>query len=186
MTRRITGRAAVSAGTTSPSDRRACGARRRRALPAPLARSDARALPPPAEPEAAGDVELQIVRTLPCGDVPRRRKGDYSILESYVCSAAFGRASRLPGEPVPLVAGDRRHPRGQAGGPAERRLSGRRSPPGPGERRCRHLARRRSAARSRRTRATIGSSPARSTRARKSCATSSTSTPRSGSSTTAG
>ncbi len=41
-------------------------------------------LPPPAEPEAAGDVEAQIVRTLPAGTYRAVRHGDYSILESYV------------------------------------------------------------------------------------------------------
>jgi phosphatidylserine/phosphatidylglycerophosphate/cardiolipin synthase-like enzyme len=41
-------------------------------------------LPPPAEPEPAGDVEAQIVRTLPAGTYRAARRGDYSILESYV------------------------------------------------------------------------------------------------------
>ncbi len=41
-------------------------------------------LPPPAEPAAAGDDELQIVRTLPAGAYRAARHGDYSILESYV------------------------------------------------------------------------------------------------------
>jgi phosphatidylserine/phosphatidylglycerophosphate/cardiolipin synthase-like enzyme len=41
-------------------------------------------LPPPTEPEAAGDVEAQIVRTVPAGTYRAVRHGDYSILESYV------------------------------------------------------------------------------------------------------
>ena len=38
----------------------------------------------PAQPESAGDVELQIVRTLPSGAYRWARNGDYSILESYM------------------------------------------------------------------------------------------------------
>ncbi len=38
----------------------------------------------PATPDAAGEVELQIVRTLPSGSYRSRRNGDYSILESYI------------------------------------------------------------------------------------------------------
>lgn len=41
-------------------------------------------LAPSSEPEPAGDVELQIVRTLPAGTYRKVRKGDYSILESYI------------------------------------------------------------------------------------------------------
>ena len=41
-------------------------------------------LDPSSEPEPAGDVELQIVRTLPAGAYRNVRKGDYSILESYI------------------------------------------------------------------------------------------------------
>ena len=50
-------------------------------------------LPPPATPEAAGDVELQVVRTLPAGAYRAVRHGDYSILESYV--GALRSAERL-------------------------------------------------------------------------------------------
>ena len=42
------------------------------------------ALPPAAVPAPAGDVEVQIVRTIPAGSYRRLRKGDYSILESYI------------------------------------------------------------------------------------------------------
>jgi len=41
-------------------------------------------LVPSPEPEPAGDVELQIVRTLPAGAYRKVRNGDYSILESYI------------------------------------------------------------------------------------------------------
>jgi len=41
-------------------------------------------IPPPATPEPAGDVKLQIVRTLPSGSYRSVRNGDYSILESYI------------------------------------------------------------------------------------------------------
>ncbi len=37
---------------------------------------------PPAEP--VGDVELQVVRTMPDGMYPRHRRGDFRILESYM------------------------------------------------------------------------------------------------------
>jgi phosphatidylserine/phosphatidylglycerophosphate/cardiolipin synthase-like enzyme len=50
-------------------------------------------LPSPAVPEAAGDVEAQIVRTLPAGTYRAVRRGDYSILESY--SAALQSAERF-------------------------------------------------------------------------------------------
>ena len=43
-------------------------------------------LPRPAEPEEVGDVELQIVRTLPAGTYRSVPKGDYSILESYIAA----------------------------------------------------------------------------------------------------
>ena len=66
------------------SPRGAGGGRRRTELPAPLARRDSRGAAAPAEPEAAGDVEAQIVRTLPAGTYRAVRHGDYSILESYV------------------------------------------------------------------------------------------------------
>ena len=41
-------------------------------------------LPKPALPAEAGDVEAQIVRTLPYGTYKALRKGEYSILESYM------------------------------------------------------------------------------------------------------
>ena len=41
-------------------------------------------LPAAASTEMAGDVELQVVRTLPAGTYRAARNGDYSILESYV------------------------------------------------------------------------------------------------------
>jgi phosphatidylserine/phosphatidylglycerophosphate/cardiolipin synthase-like enzyme len=51
------------------------------------------ALPSPAVPDAAGDVQAQIVRTLPAGTYRAVRRGDYSILESY--SAALRSAERF-------------------------------------------------------------------------------------------
>ena len=50
-------------------------------------------LPQPAVPDPAGDVEAQIVRTLPAGTYRAVRRGDYSILESY--SAALRSAERF-------------------------------------------------------------------------------------------
>ena len=50
-------------------------------------------LPRPAVPAPAGDVEAQIVRTLPAGAYRAKRRGDYSILESY--SAALRSAERF-------------------------------------------------------------------------------------------
>jgi phosphatidylserine/phosphatidylglycerophosphate/cardiolipin synthase-like enzyme len=41
-------------------------------------------LPRPAVPESAGDADAQIVRTLPAGTYRAVRRGDYSILESYI------------------------------------------------------------------------------------------------------
>ena len=41
-------------------------------------------LPAPPEPAKAGEVELQIVRTLPAGTYKAVPEGDYSILESYL------------------------------------------------------------------------------------------------------
>jgi phosphatidylserine/phosphatidylglycerophosphate/cardiolipin synthase-like enzyme len=51
------------------------------------------ALPAPAEPETAGDVEIQIARTLPAGTYKAVPDGDYSILESYL--AALRSAERI-------------------------------------------------------------------------------------------
>ncbi|HEV2014243.1 MAG TPA: phospholipase D family protein [Candidatus Dormibacteraeota bacterium] len=41
-------------------------------------------LPPVATPSPAGDVELQVVRTVPDGMYPQLPRGDFRILESYV------------------------------------------------------------------------------------------------------
>jgi phosphatidylserine/phosphatidylglycerophosphate/cardiolipin synthase-like enzyme len=41
-------------------------------------------LPAVATPPAAGDIELQIVRTVPDGTYPRLPRGDFRILESYL------------------------------------------------------------------------------------------------------
>ena len=50
-------------------------------------------LPLPKAPEPAGDVEIQITRTLPAGTYRAVRRGDYSILESY--SAALRSAKQF-------------------------------------------------------------------------------------------
>jgi phosphatidylserine/phosphatidylglycerophosphate/cardiolipin synthase-like enzyme len=50
-------------------------------------------LPRPEVPPEAGDVEAQIVRTLPAGTYRAVRRGDYSILESYL--AALRSAERF-------------------------------------------------------------------------------------------
>jgi phosphatidylserine/phosphatidylglycerophosphate/cardiolipin synthase-like enzyme len=42
------------------------------------------ALPPPEEPEAVGNVTVQVARTVPAGTYKALPKGDYSILESYL------------------------------------------------------------------------------------------------------
>ncbi len=75
------------------------------------------ALPPPAEPEPAGNVELQVVRTLPAGTYRSVPKGDYSILESYI--SALRSAERIvylenqflwSPEIVDILAAKLRHP----------------------------------------------------------------------------
>jgi phosphatidylserine/phosphatidylglycerophosphate/cardiolipin synthase-like enzyme len=42
------------------------------------------ALPPVATPPSAGDIELQVVRTVPDGMYPLLPRGDFRILESYL------------------------------------------------------------------------------------------------------
>jgi phosphatidylserine/phosphatidylglycerophosphate/cardiolipin synthase-like enzyme len=42
------------------------------------------ALPPVATPSSAGDIEVQVVRTVPDGTYPRLPRGDFRILESYL------------------------------------------------------------------------------------------------------
>ena len=75
-TRRTTARAAVSAGTTPR-----CGSKGRPCRTSPSTSGCAgtgatgEALPPPAQPEPAGDVELQVVRTLPAGTYRARAEG---------------------------------------------------------------------------------------------------------------
>ena len=41
-------------------------------------------IPAPKQPEPAGDVTVQVTRTVPDGTYKALRKGDYSILESYI------------------------------------------------------------------------------------------------------
>jgi phosphatidylserine/phosphatidylglycerophosphate/cardiolipin synthase-like enzyme len=42
------------------------------------------ALPPVVPPSTAGDIEVQVVRTVPDGTYPQLRRGDFRILESYL------------------------------------------------------------------------------------------------------
>src|ERR1700716_2305614 len=42
------------------------------------------ALPPVVTPPSAGDIEVQVVRTVPNGTYPRLPRGDFRILESYL------------------------------------------------------------------------------------------------------
>ena len=76
------------------ANRGAGGRRRRGALPAPLARGrHARSCRAPSVAEPAGDLELQITRTLPAKTYRAVRRGDYSILASYM--GALRSAERL-------------------------------------------------------------------------------------------
>ena len=143
-------------------------------------------LPRPAVPDEAGDVEAQIVRTLPAGTYRAVRRGDYSILESYM--AALRSAERfvyLENQFLwsPEIVVD---PRRQAEEPADATTSASSS----SSRRARTTARTSRAGRSphssmRPTRRRA-SSHARSTRGRGTFAIRCTCTRRSGSSTTAG
>jgi len=51
------------------------------------------ALPPVATPSSAGDIEVQVVRTVPDGTYPQLPRGDFRILESYL--RALRAAQRL-------------------------------------------------------------------------------------------
>ena len=87
--------------------------RRRGALPPALARGRrASSSPRPADAATA----RATPSSSSCARVPEHvydavPRGDFRILESYIARAALGRAARLPREPVPLVARDRRGPR---------------------------------------------------------------------------
>ena len=98
--------------------------------------------------------------------------------------AAQRAAPDLPREPVPVVARDRRDPRGQAAQPAERRLPRRRPAAAQGQQRPGRHARDARPPRRRRRAAAGTSSPPRSCRAPASAPARSTCTPRSASSTT--
>ena len=79
-------------------------------------------LPEPTPPAPNGDVELQVVRTLPEDVFVTMPSGEFSVFESYTRALRSAGALRLPREPVPLVARDRRDPRRQAPQSALRRL----------------------------------------------------------------
>ena len=113
-------------------------------------------LPAPPVPEAAGKVDLQIVRTIPEKRVRALAPARRLLRARVLCRRIpLGRAVHLHREPVPLVVRDRRDPRGEASQPAQRRLPHPRPPPRERERRRRHLTRpgRRAHPRGRRQRA---------------------------------
>ena len=91
-TRAIIRRAAGSGGTTRAADRRPGRRRRRRPLPHALARGDRRAVRRLRAAGPAGDVELQVVRTVP-ERVYARSRGRLPILEAYL--RALRSAERL-------------------------------------------------------------------------------------------
>ncbi len=63
---------------------------------------------------AAGDQELQIVRTVPERIYKALPRGEFSILASYAGALRSAAAPRLSGEPVPVVGRDRGDPQGEA------------------------------------------------------------------------
>ena len=106
----------------------------------------------------AGDVELQIVRTVPEKIYEAMPKGDFGILESYVRAIRAARRLHLPREPVPLVARDRCDPRREGRAIHRRPTSGSaRAAAGEAEQRGRRHARgaRRAARGRRRSRARL-------------------------------
>ena len=106
-------RADASAGTTSRPPARA-RRRRRGAGTSALRWKEVAGEPCPRRRNAgrAGDDEVQIVRTVPEQRLRLRcRAATSGSSRRYVARAALGRAPRLPREPVPVVAGDRRDPR---------------------------------------------------------------------------
>ena len=124
------------------SARRPRRRRRRRALPAALARGDRRTgSPPPGAPPPAAASRRSSCAPCPSRSTTRLPKGEFSILESYLRALRAARAARLPREPVPLVAGDRRRPRGEAPPATVRRLPPPRPAARPAEQRRRRHAR---------------------------------------------
>ena len=80
-----------------------------RPLRAALARGDRRAARAPgAAPPPAGDSTVQVVRTVAEDMYDDFPHGDFRILESYMRALRSAQRLDLPGEPVPVVAGDRR------------------------------------------------------------------------------
>ena len=98
-----------------------CG--RRRALHRALERGHGRELPAPERPLPAGGHTVQIVRTVPEKVYDFLPHGDFRILEAYIARAALRRRLDLSREPVPVVAGARRHPRRETAPPAARATS---------------------------------------------------------------
>ena len=122
---RASGARAAWAGTTSP---RGCAGRRWPTSAAHFAqrwhevtgeRLDAQ----PAGAVSAGDLELQIVRTVPEKHLRFAPRGRLPDPRGVPAGAALRPAPDLPREPVPVVAGDRGHPRRQAPPAADRRVS---------------------------------------------------------------
>ena len=118
------------------------GRRRRRPLPAPMGGGDRRArCPQRRHRRPPGEVELQVVRTVPeriYERLPQRRVRDPRVLPARPACRA---AADLPREPVPLVARDRRRARRQAAASARRPLPARRAASGEAEQRQRRHAR---------------------------------------------
>ena len=91
-TRRSTPSGVRSAGTTPRSGSRARRSRTSRTTSAALARPGEERLPEPAPQASKGDVELQVVRTIP-GRLRGMPEGEFSVFESY--SRALQSAERL-------------------------------------------------------------------------------------------
>ena len=93
------------------------------------------ALALPEEIAPAGDTTVQFTRTVPEGAYRVLPRGEFSVLETYIRALRSAQQPDLPREPVPVVAGDRQHPRDQAAPAAERRLPRRRPAPAQGQQR---------------------------------------------------
>ena len=144
---------------------RAGRARRRRPLRAALGGDGGRGARAARDVAPAGEHTVQFTRTVPEGAYRVLPRGEFSILETLHPRAAQRAEADLPREPVPVVAGDRRDPRGQAAQSAVRRLPRRRPAAAPGQQRPGRHARDARAPRRAPTTAAGTSSPRRSCRA---------------------
>ena len=126
------------------ADRGPRGRRRREPLPASLARPGRGAAARARAAGAEGGRRAAGRADDPRGRLRRAAEGRLQRVRVVPARAPERGALRLPREPVPVVAGDRRDPRRQAPRPAVRRVPRRRRPSGPPERRRRRLTRARS------------------------------------------